>query len=136
MMLAIGGLSKRTGVNIETIRYYERVGLLPKASRAENGRRFYDEADVRRLAFIRHAREFGFGLPAVRSLLALQDSPDMSCEAASDLARTQLVDVEQRIARLSALKAELARMIEACDGGCVSECRVVEALATGSRLPN
>ncbi|NNM73942.1 MerR family transcriptional regulator [Enterovirga aerilata] len=135
-MLAIGGLSKRTGVNIETIRYYERVGMLPKAPRAENGRRVYDEGDVGRLAFIRHAREFGFGLPAIRSLLALQERPDMPCEAAADLARTQLVEVERRIVRLSALKAELARMIDACEGGCVSECRVVEALAAGSNLPN
>jgi DNA-binding transcriptional MerR regulator len=127
-MMAIGALSKITGVNIETIRHYERVGVLPKARRQENGRRCYDEADVRRLIFIRRARELGFELSSVRTLLALQNDPDSSCRVASEIASMQLALVTRRIERLAVLREELARMVQGCSNGRIADCRVIEAL--------
>jgi DNA-binding transcriptional MerR regulator len=128
-MISIGTLSKQSGVHIETIRYYERVGVLPKALRAANGRRAYGRQDVERLAFIRHARDLGFELAAVRALLALQEKPELSCKSASDLASAQLAAVEDRIRRLTVLRGELKRMIRACKNGRVVDCRVIDALA-------
>jgi DNA-binding transcriptional MerR regulator len=129
-MIPIGTLSERAGVNIETIRYYERAGVLPKAARGENGRRIYGEGDVRRLAFIRHARELGFELKAVRELLKLQEQPERSCKTASRLAATQLAAVESKIHRLTRLRDELDRMVKSCMNGRVADCHVIEALAT------
>jgi DNA-binding transcriptional MerR regulator len=117
-------------VNIETIRYYERIGVLPKPARQLNGRRTYSPVDAERLGFIRHARELGFDLPSIRILLALQERPEASCEDASRIAQEQLEAVESRIARLLLLQDELARMVRECKRGKVSECRVIEALAT------
>ena len=126
--MQIGDLSRASGVNIETIRYYERIGLLPLPARQANGRRSYGEADARRLGFIRHARELGFELAAVRVLLTLQEQPEASCEDASRIAEEQLEAVEGRIARLLKLRDELSRMVADCRKGSVSECRVIEAL--------
>lgn len=126
--MQIGDLSKSTGVNIETIRYYERIGVLPKPGRQMNGRRTYAQGDARRLGFIRHARDLGFDLADVRALLALQEQPEASCEDATRIARAQLDEVESRIERLLKLKAELSRMVSECRTGVVAECRVIEAL--------
>ena len=131
-MLTIGKLSRRTGVNIETIRYYERVGLLPTPGRTESGRRLYDESDSRRLAFVRHARELGFEMATIRALLALQDKPERSCAEVTEITRLQLTAVESRIERLCGLKEELVRMINACAGGKVANCRIIDALSAVS----
>ena len=130
--MQIGDLSRHAGVNIETIRYYERIGVLPVPARQENGRRSYTEVDARRLGFVRHARELGFDLAAVRALLALQEQPQASCEDASRIAQAQLAEVESRIARLLNLREELSRMVNECGRGVVAGCRVIEALAAGS----
>lgn len=130
--MQIGDLSRHAGVNIETIRYYERIGVLPVPALQENGRRSYTEVDARRLGFVRHARELGFDLAAVRALLALQEQPQASCEDASRIAQAQLAEVESRIARLLNLRKELSRMVKECGRGVVAECRVIEALAAGS----
>jgi DNA-binding transcriptional MerR regulator len=127
-MMQIGELSREAGVNIETIRYYERIGILPKPARQSNGRRTYSPADAERLGFVRHARDLGIDLANVRVLLALQEQPEASCEDASRIAQSQLHAVEDRIARLLKLRDELSRMISACECGTVSECRVIEAL--------
>lgn len=126
--MQIGDLARATGVNIETIRYYERIGVLPRPDRSENGRRAYVESDARRLAFVRHARDLGFDLKDVRVLLALQERPEASCEHASRIAAAQLEAVENRIALLLNLQAELTRMVSECRKGIVAECRVIEAL--------
>ncbi|KFC70179.1 Transcriptional regulator, MerR family [Devosia sp. LC5] len=128
--MQIGDLSRETGVNIETIRYYERSGVLPPPARQDNGRRVYDAADVRRLGFIRHARDLGFDLQSVQTLLALQEQPQASCADASRIAQAQLDEVERRIARLQNLQLELSRMVTECRKGVVAECRVIEALST------
>lgn len=126
--MQIGDLARAAGVNIETIRYYERIGVLPRPDRSENGRRAYVESDARRLAFVRHARDLGFDLKDVRVLLALQERPEASCEHASRIAAAQLEAVENRIALLLNLQAELTRMVSECRKGIVAECRVIEAL--------
>ncbi len=126
--MQIGDLSRTAGVKVETIRYYERIGVLPRPARQVNGRRTYAENDARRLGFIRHARDLGFDLADVRTLLALQEQPEASCEEASRIAEAQLEAVESRIARLVKLRAELSRMVSECQKGVVAECRVIEAL--------
>ena len=125
----IGEAARFSGVKVPTIRYYEQIGLLPATPRTEGNRRHYDDGDLRRLAFIRHARELGFEVDAIRTLLVLQDEPNQSCAAADVIARARLVDVEQRIASLTALKAELKRMVSGCAHGKVAKCRVIEVLA-------
>ena len=130
----IGQVAARTGVKVPTVRYYEQIGLLPPPPRSPGNRRLYSEAEMRRLAFIRHARELGFEVEAIRVLLDLQDIPQRSCADADKIARGRLVDVERRIASLSALRAELKRMIEACAGGCAADCQVIETLADDSHL--
>ena len=127
--LPIGEAARRSGVKVPTIRYYEGIGLLPALPRTEGNRRLYGADALRRLAFIRHARELGFEVEAIRTLLALQDRPDQPCAAADRIARARLVEVRQRIASLSALQAELERMITGCAHGSVDQCRVIEILA-------
>ena len=128
--MQIGDLSRASGVNIETIRYYERIGVLPKPGRQLNGRRTYAEGDARRLGFIRHARDLGFDLASVRTLLALQEQPEASCENASRITRWPPLRDCSRMASLISLRAELSRMVSECGRGVVSECRVIEALAS------
>lgn len=127
--ISIGRLSTAAGVKVPTIRYYEQIGLLPPAVRSENNRRVFDERDVQRLQFIRHARDLGFGVESIRALLALQAQPGQSCETVDAIARTHLADVERRIGRLEALRDELKRMIGQCQQGRIRDCRVLEVLA-------
>lgn len=128
----IGEAARQSGVKVPTIRYYEQIGLLPAPPRTEGNRRLYVPADLRRLSFIRHARELGFEVDAIRSLLILQDNPDQSCAAADAIARSRLTEVDRRIASLMALRAELERMVTECACGRVAECRVIETLADGT----
>ncbi len=125
----IGEAARQSGVKVSTIRYYEEIGLLPAAPRTDGNRRLYDADDVQRLAFIRHARELGFEVGAIRTLLTLQDEPGQPCAAADAIARDRLVGVRQRITSLNALKVELERMVTGCAHGRVDECRVIEILA-------
>ncbi|GHE03986.1 MerR family transcriptional regulator [Defluviimonas sp. 20V17] len=127
-MLSIGTLSRKTGTKVQTIRYYEQIGLLPAPGRTEGGQRRYMVADLDRLAFVRHARQLGFSLDAIRELLELSDHPNQSCAEADSIAQRQLKQVEQKLKRLQALKKELKRMIAECSGDRVAECRVLEVL--------
>lgn len=130
--LTIGRIAESAGCKVQTIRYYEQVGLLPRPARSAGNQRIYRKADLDRLAFIRHARGLGFSLDAIRDLLSLSDKPDQACDAADAIARAQLNEVERRIARLQALKTELHRMIEQCRGGKIADCRVIEVLGDHS----
>jgi DNA-binding transcriptional MerR regulator len=127
--LPIGDVARASGVKVPTIRYYEQIGLLPSPPRSEGNRRLYGESEIRRLAFIRHARELGFEIEAIRTLVSLQDNPGQPCAAADALAKAHLDTVEQRIRSLTALKNELEAMVEGCRHGRVDECRVIEVLA-------
>lgn len=130
--LSIGALGLEAGVKVPTIRYYEQIGLLPSPGRAENNRRTYGPRDVRRLCFIRHARELGFDVAAIRQLLSLEDAPNRPCDEADRIARTHLADIASKIARLSALRAEVQRMVDQCAHGEVKDCRVIEVLGDHS----
>lgn len=125
----IGETARATGVKVPTIRYYESIGLMPPASRNAGNRRLYDAGDVKRLAFIRHARELGFDVEAIRTLLSLQDDPEQSCATADAIAKARLVEVDERIARLTALRTELEKMVAQCARGRIDQCRVIETLA-------
>lgn len=127
--LTIGRLAKATDVKVPTIRFYEEIGLLPAAERTRSDRRVYGPDAIRRLAFIKHSRQLGFGIDAIRALLDLADEPERDCEAANALAREQLVAVEAKIIQLEALRSELRRMVEASCHGAAADCRVIEALA-------
>jgi DNA-binding transcriptional MerR regulator len=131
-MLTIGKLGTQAGVKVPTIRYYEQIGLLPEAERSTGNQRLYGRRALERLAFIRHARDLGFSLGAIRDLLSLSDDPDQPCAAADAIARTQLAEVESRIARLTALKVELQRMLVQCAHGTIADCRVIEVLGDHS----
>jgi DNA-binding transcriptional MerR regulator len=127
-MLSIGKLGQAAGVKVPTIRYYEQIGLLRPTIRSEGNQRLFARSTLARLAFIRHARDLGFSLEAIRDLLALQDDPDQPCTAADAIARAQLEAVNRRIAQLTALRCELEKMVAQCARGTVAECRVIEVL--------
>jgi DNA-binding transcriptional MerR regulator len=126
---SIGDLSRATGVKPTTIRWYEGEGLLPAPARSEGGHRAYTQTHLRRLGFIRHARELGFAMPAIRGLLDLADHPERDCAAAHRLAMAHVVEIDEKIRKLAALRVELARVAEACAGGKAGDCRILEVLA-------
>ena len=127
--VTIGRAAHETGCKVQTIRYYEQIGLMPAPDRTGGNQRLYDRADIGRLAFVRHARELGFSIGMIRELLAVSDQPDRPCDEVDALARRHLAAVEARIERMQALRDELRRMIAQCGGGSVSDCRIIEALA-------
>lgn len=130
--LTIGSVAKAAGCKVQTVRYYEQIGLIPAPRRSEGNQRLYDDAAVSRLVFIRHARDLGFPLQAVRDLISLSDHPDQPCDAADAIAKAQLSEVDRRIERLQALRCELRRMIAQCAGGRIADCRVIEVLGDHS----
>lgn len=131
-ILSIGQLAKRAATKVQTIRFYESEGLMPPPSRSEGGQRRYAKTHADRLAFIRHARELGFPLDAIRELLKFADKPDQSCAKVDHVASDVLADVEAKIVRLNALREELRRMIKQCRHGRISECRIIQVLADHS----
>jgi DNA-binding transcriptional MerR regulator len=129
----IGRVAEAAGCKVQTVRYYETIGLLPPPARTAGNQRVYGPAAVERLRFIRHARALGFHLDAIRDLLSLADRPDQPCDAVDAIARAQLVEVEARLARLTTLKTELERMIAQCSGGRIADCRIIESLGDHAR---
>ena len=129
MTLSIGELGRRAGAKVETIRYYERIGLLPAPARTEGNYRVYGEAALNRLSFIRRARDLGFSIEQVRDLLALSDRRDQSCATVDELTRAHLAEVERKIADLEALRRELSALLSQCRQGTISTCLIIEALA-------
>ena len=129
MGLKIGELAKATGTKVETVRYYERIGLLPAAGRTSANYRSYTAAHVDRLRFIRHARGLGFDIADIRSLLDLADEPGRDCSEVDRIASGHLHAVEAKIAQLAVLRDELGRMLGQCRGGQVESCRIMEVLA-------
>ena len=128
-MYSIGELSRRTQVKVPTIRYYEQTGLVDAPERTAGNQRRYGEPALRRLSFIRHARDLGFGVEAIRELIDLSRDPAKPCAEADQIANAHLRAVEQRIARLTRLKSELERISTACPSGTMADCRVIEAIA-------
>jgi len=128
--MPIGVLAERTGVRVETIRYYEQVELLPPPDRTEGNQRRYTPRHLERLAFIRHARDLGFPVESIRALLRLSDNPAMPCGDAHAIASAHRDEIRRKIARLRSLERELERIALTCEGGgAAGDCAVIEALA-------
>ena len=126
--MTIGQLGKATGTVVETIRYYERIGLLPKVARTAGNYRSYGLSEVSRLSFIRRARDLGFSLEHVRTLLSLADDCGRPCGEVDEIAKEHLIAVERKIVDLRALRRELSSLIEQCGRGTIADCRILEAL--------
>ncbi len=126
---SIGQMARAGHCQVQTIRYYEQVGLLKKAQRNAGNQRVYDQAQMDRLKFIRHSRELGFSLEQIREILALSDNPDHSCLQVDQIARSHLKDVESKIERLQGMRKELKRMINQCSGDQIADCRIIEVLS-------
>lgn len=124
----IGVLSERTGVNIETIRYYEKIGLLPAPPRTEGGHRLYAEDHLKRLIFIRRSRELGFGQGEVRAILGLVDGGGYTCGEVKSMTLQNLQSVREKIKDLRRLERTLAGISSQCEGGSMPECPVIDAL--------
>lgn len=127
--LTIGHLARETGTKVETIRFYEKSGLLPEPARTSGNYRAYETAHLQRLHFIRKARDLGFSLDQIRAMLTLSDDRTRPCEAVDEIARVHREEVVRKIADLTALKKELDRMIERCSHGAIAECRIIESLS-------
>ncbi|MGP0628808.1 MerR family transcriptional regulator [Nitrospina sp. 32_T5] len=126
--MTIGGLSRQTECNIETIRYYEKVGMLPKPRRTEGGHRVYNETHARRLQFIRRARALGFSLKDVRRLLTLSEGRKKSCGKVKTLAETHLEDIQSRIRDLKAMEKVLKQLVNQCTGRIAPDCPIIDSL--------
>ena len=127
--LAIGRVSQRTGTNVETIRYYERVGLLPRAPRSSGGYRLYGVEQIKRLSFIRRARALGFSIDEIRTLLRLADEHRRPCAEVRVVAEAHLSDVRAKIADLTAMERVLKETVARCARGAGSYCPMIEALS-------
>lgn len=126
---AIGRLAADSGCKVETIRYYESIGLMPEPERNSGNQRRYTARHYDRLVFILHARDLGLSTDMIRQLIELSGHPEAPCHDADEIARRQLDDVRQRISRLKLLEAELERTLASCKHGTISQCKVIEALA-------
>jgi MerR family transcriptional regulator, mercuric resistance operon regulatory protein len=127
-MDTIGALSRKTGCHIETIRYYERVGLLRKPLRSEGGHRLYDRETIKRLIFIRRSRELGFSLEEIRTLLRLVDGKRYTCQEVKSVTDRHLADVSKKISDLRRLQKTLRTISSQCEGGLVPDCPIIDAL--------
>jgi DNA-binding transcriptional MerR regulator len=128
-MFTIGGLSRRTGVKVTTIRYYEQMGLVAAPPRTPGNQRRYARTDLERLMFVRHARELGLSIDAIKELIELSGHPERPCTDADRIVREQLSAVRQRMSQLRRLERELARIASECEGATVRDCYVIRALA-------
>ena len=128
--LTRGRLAKLTGCNIETVRYYEKAGIMPDPRRSESGHRLYDAADVRRLGFVRRYRELGFSLEEIRSLLELVDGGRYSCGEVRDITLNHAGEIREKISDLRRMERILKEMAAKCDGGDVPECPILDALSS------
>ncbi|QRM57291.1 helix-turn-helix domain-containing protein [Sinorhizobium sp. BG8] len=126
---SIGKLAADSGCKIETIRYYESIGLLAEPERNAGNQRRYTAGHYDRLVFILHARDLGLSIESIRQLIELSRHPEAPCQDADAIAERQLEDVRKRIARLKLLEAELEKTLESCSHGTISQCSVIEALA-------
>lgn len=125
-----GGLAQRTGCNLETIRYYEKIGVMPDPPRTASGHRIYDDSHVARLRFILRARELGFAIEQIRGLLDLVDGGTQTCAEVKERTERHLADVRAKIADLRRIEKVLASTAAQCSGDEVPECPVLNALAS------
>jgi DNA-binding transcriptional MerR regulator len=137
--LTIGDLSAQTRCTVPTIRYYEQIGLIPRPGRAPNGHRLYDEKDLKRLAFIKRCRDFGFPIKQVKELVALFSDSDSACIEVRDLAQARLKEVRGKIIEMQQLEASLAAFVgscnEVCCGGPTKDCTIIADMTTLATKP-
>ena len=126
--LTSGQLAKAAGVNLETVRYYENIKLMPPPPRTEGGHRTYDSTHIQRLTFIRRSRELGFSIEEIRALLALSAPHHGSCAEVKDIAARHLAEVRAKLADLAKLEAILAETISRCTGDAATPCPVLDML--------
>lgn len=131
--MQIGELARATSTKVETIRFYEKIGLLSEPARTSGNFRDYGPAHLARLSFVRRARDLGFTLDHVRDLLALSDDRKRPCRAVDVVARAHLAQIDQKIADLRALRHELDELISQCSQGAISDCRIIEALGPAAK---
>ena len=127
-MFSIGQLSDRSGIKVPTLRYYEEIGLIEPPHRSEGNQRRYEPLTLERVNFIRHGRDLGFSIDAIRELITLSKSPEMSCTDAHEIANAHLLEIQQKIERLRNLQLELDRIASLGDKGTIGECKILEAL--------
>ena len=128
--MRIGELAKATNTKVETIRYYEREGILPAADRTDANYRDYSLSHLAELTFIRRSRNLGFSMAQVRSLLELSGDDDQPCAQVDTMARDHIAEIDRKITDLTALRAELSLLLASCDSERIGECRIVEALGS------
>lgn len=128
MGITIGALAKATGTKAETIRYYERIGLLPEPARSAANYRSYGNDELTRMTFIRRARALGFSISRVRELMTMADARGGSCESVNALAREHLAAVVEKLADLTALRQQLSQLVSQCESGSIAECGILESL--------
>ncbi len=131
-MYSIGHVSKQVGIKIPTLRYYEEAGLIPAPSRSYGQQRRYGDKDVERLLFVKHARQLGFSLDSIKSLLALSENNERDCGKVHELAESHLSAVKDKLLLLQGLENELQRIVVGCAAGHIEECYVIQSLAEHS----
>ena len=128
-ILTVGQLARKAHIHIETVRYYEKLGLMPVPKKNASGYRQYSEQDVSRLVFIKHAQDLGFSLKEIRELLSLRVSPTMSCSDVKRVAETKIQEIAEKITRLQQMQQALVKLTGECDRqGPTGECPILEAL--------
>ncbi len=125
---AIGEMSRRTGVNIETIRYYERIGIMPRPNRSQGGNRQYNPEQLRRLAFIKRCREIGFSLAEIKALLSMVDQQDVTCAEVHNITTAHITAIRHKIKDLRKLEKILSQMANECSRGDIPDCPIIEEL--------
>lgn len=127
-LITIGKLSAKTGVNIETVRYYEKIGLIPKPSRSEGGNRLYNMEQVKRLAFVKRCRELGFPLDTIREFLRLVVGQNFTCAEIADISQHHLKNIRTMIKDLKKIEAHLKDMLSQCNKDKTPDCAFIEIL--------
>ena len=127
--MKIGDLARATGTKVETVRFYEAEGLIPPPARSSGNYRIYEQAHLARLSFIRRARDLGFTLDQVRTLLRLADDRDAPCAEVDAITTAHVTEIDRKLADLQALRGELVRRLDSCAGSTIADCRIIEALS-------
>jgi len=130
--ILIGHMAKAANCKVQTIRYYEDIGLLDTPSRTNGNQRVYTQSQMNALIFIRHSRDLGFSLPQIKKMLMINIDPNHSCQDIDLIAKDHLREVESKIDRLQSMQSELVRMINECKGGSIATCRIIDTLANHS----
>jgi len=127
--MKIGDLARATGTKVETVRFYEAEGLIPPPARSSGNYRIYEQAHLARLSFIRRARDLGFTLDQVRTLLRLADDRDAPCAEVDAITTAHVTEIDRKLTDLQALRGELVRRLDSCAGSTIADCRIIEALS-------